>query len=597
VKRDRDEYNEYVSNPDGVYRVKSDFEKQSYSNEKKSFVQEDSSKSYKEAVRVEEIKKANEPSSFQRPKIRKPELSLSVNHAIAAVGSTVGSVAVAAVVVAVAVVMAFSITISLVSATDTSLSFYVSIEENDGKTFTAYLSQGENVYTQGFTDSGYITFSDLSPDSEYTLKVLDDESGQEYFNQNFRTASPFENSAAISNVVYDAETKRVSFVLSVDLRKEEFYNIQVVEEGGNVLLNVDDTTPTQEFSVVHSGAAIFAKVSVNGRTLLFEELKFEIPAEYEYGEPVFEWTELQDGGYTAVAVFTATNADDVVERVDATVTSTETAATCEEQGQITYTAVATFGGNNYQDKKIDSIDALGHAYGEPEWQWNELQDGGYSGVIATFTCQNDPAHTEQIEAELTNEYIAPTCDQDGKTVYTATVTFAGQEYNDTREIVSGVATGHSYSADPVFEWTETNDGWTAQAVFTCSVCGEEMRMDAEMNFEQYDPDCETDGYIIYYANVEYEGEPYEDEKEVTIPATGHNFTAAFEWEQDFVGAYTGATVTLTCQNNAEHVVGNLVATVTEKVEEDEMGAPVRTVYTATLEYDGKTYTDTKTVEN
>lgn len=74
--------------------------------------------------------------------------------------------------------------------------------------------------------------------------------------------------------------------------------------------------------------------------------------------------------------------------------------------------------------------ALGHSWGEPAWSW----DDGYTKFVATFTCSNDPSHTEVLTAEPTASVkTEPTCTEAGVRVYTATVELDGTKYTATSE--------------------------------------------------------------------------------------------------------------------------------------------------------------------
>ena len=113
----------------------------------------------------------------------------------------------------------------------------------------------------------------------------------------------------------------------------------------------------------------------------------------------------------------------------------------------------------------DVIAEKGHNYGEPTFIWSE--DG--KTAVAAFICGNDNSHEEVIEAKVTGEpVIAPTCTVNGTTLYTATVTFNGVDYRDTKEVQDIEATGHSYE-DTVTDPTCTEQGFTSH---TCTVCGD-----------------------------------------------------------------------------------------------------------------------------
>ncbi len=523
----RDEFENFVvTNNDGDVRTGGDYYKHTYDNDKKSFVKEDSSQIVSETVKVEETQRVERHSSLPHTKIRKPELNFSVSNAVAAIGSTAAAVVVSAIVVAVIIVAAFSLSVSMVSATSNTLSFFVEVEQGEGRTFTATLSRGEELFSQQIFASDYITFDDLIPDSEYNLRIVDNESGQEYFNSDFCTLKQDEERLWIENLKF-AEDGRLTFVLKANLSGDEFYTINVRDEQENLLVNFDDAVQTKEISLDIGGSSqATIIVNLNGKGVIFIKVDREQPIPptpdepieptepATYGEPTFEWSEDVTGGYTAKAVFENVNDAEDKQIFDAVVTSESAPATCETAAKIIYTATVTFEDEEFVDtKEVETGEALGHDYDEPEWEWTETESG-YTAV-AIFTCANDNSHIERVNATVTTSTVAAECEQAGQTIYTAQVNF--------------------------------------------------------------------------------EGQAYQERKVVTLQAIGHDYEASFEWTESLNGGYSGATLTLTCQNNPEHVV-ELEATVTEHLEEDEMGTSVRTVYTATAEYDGETYTDTKTVE-
>ena len=215
--------------------------------------------------------------------------------------------------------------------------------------------------------------------------------------------------------------------------------------------------------------------------------KLTIPATgHAYGAPVWKWND----DFTASATFTCANDTSHVEKVDATVTSEVTEGSCEVGGTRTYTAKVTFEGKEYTDTKTEpvpakghqltavakvpatcetagtsahwkcevcgklfsdaegqtettleklTIPATGHAYGAPVWKWNDDFTAS-----ATFTCANNAAHVETVNATVTNEVTtAATCEVDGVRTYTAKVTFDGKDYTDTKtEVIP--ALGHDY---------------------------------------------------------------------------------------------------------------------------------------------------------
>ena len=192
---------------------------------------------------------------------------------------------------------------------------------------------------------------------------------------------------------------------------------------------------------------------------------------HDYGEPVFRWS---DDGKTCTATFTCGNDETHVETLDAEVTSDlKTAPTCTEKGVTVYTAKVTFEGKDYTATlELTDIPAIGHAYGEPAFQWSA--DGKTCTV--TFTCGNDETHVEVLDAEVTsNLKTAPTCTEKGVTVYTAKVTFEGKDYTATLELTDIPAAGHHYE-----------DG-------VCTVCGEKDPDYVEPTTEPTKPATDPDG--------------------------------------------------------------------------------------------------------
>ena len=201
--------------------------------------------------------------------------------------------------------------------------------------------------------------------------------------------------------------------------------------------------------------------------------------------------------------------------------------------------------------------ADGHAYGEPVWSWTDDFK-----ATATFTCANNAAHVETVNATVTNEVTTEaTCEADGVRTYTAKVTFEGKEYTDTKTETLP-ATGHQLTA--VAEVPATCETAGVKAHWVCSVCGK------------------------LFSDVE--GKTETTLEKLAIPATGHAYgEPVWKWNDDFT-----ASATFTCANNDAHVE-NVTATVTNAVTTAATckADGVRT-YTAKVTFEDKEYTDTKT---
>ncbi len=141
--------------------------------------------------------------------------------------------------------------------------------------------------------------------------------------------------------------------------------------------------------------------------------------------------------------------------------------------------------------ETETIDCegTGHDWGEPEWTWSE----DYTKATAKFVCNNNEEHVKEIEAVVTTETTDATCEEDGKTVYTATVELDGETYTDTKTVTLP-AMGHDWG-EPV--WTWSDDHKTATATFTCKNCGEVKTVTDEAILVETD----KDGKVTYTASV------------------------------------------------------------------------------------------------
>ena len=221
-------------------------------------------------------------------------------------------------------------------------------------------------------------------------------------------------------------------------------------------------------------------------------------------------------------------------------TENSKAATCTEAGKDVYTATATVTdadgkeiGTLTADPKEVDLPALGHKYGEPTWNWTKGENNTYTAT-ATFTCANDEKHVETVDAKVTEKSDGATCTEAGKITYTATVTFEGKDYKDTKtEEVA--ALGHDYKVSEKDGWKWTADkekGYTAVATFVCSRCKDSHDVTADVVKE------DKNSQIIYTATAKYTDETG---KEFTATATKSTKMSVsykvhrqdYDWEKDW----------------------------------------------------------------
>lgn len=410
-----------------------------------------------------------------------------------------------------------------------------------------------------------------------------------------------------------------------ELCANKFYNIPL---GENIEYSMNMPTEflmdnyslvDNEFKEIHPDQTILALEKVNSGDS--EEHR------HLYGEPEFNWSEDRKG---CTAVFTC-NIEDDVQRIECKITTEKEIPTCIESGKNIYIATAEFNDYEYTDTKEEEIPAAGHhyeymddgdgthmktcrdcaasesephtyeegickycraeepeehshTYGIPEFEWSD----DYTNCTAFFTCK-DEDDTQRIKCEVSSKMTDPTCMEDGETVYTATVSFGGEEYTDTKkEVIPAI--GHTYEyqdngdgthaktctvcdassesephtyekgickyckagelkehshdyGEPKFKWSKNYENCTA--VFTCKDGDDEQRIKCEMTSKTTDSTCTKDGKIVYTATVSFGGEEYTDTKEEKIKSTGHTY----EYQNNGDGthkkvcAYCGKSVT------------------------------------------------------
>ena len=158
------------------------------------------------------------------------------------------------------------------------------------------------------------------------------------------------------------------------------------------------------------------------------------------------------------------------------------------------------------------IPALGHAYELTGWNWT-----GYTAATATFTCRNDASHVETVDARITSVRTEPTAEAAGSVVYTATVSFEGEIYTDSKtEILP--ALGHDYE---LAGWRWADDFSAANAIFNDKNGGDALILEAQITYVRTEPTCVAEGKIVYTASVTLVETTYTDVKTAVLAALGH----------------------------------------------------------------------------
>ena len=400
----KDEINSYhISNPDGADKTVRNEGKQSYSNDNPRFIKENSSKgqsewdnsvsenfgSEKKGANQSGTKKADggvSSSSGSSSSVSSATSSASASasaasastaaSAASAVGGSIGAIAgsvaasvVAAAVVVVAFVSTLTINLVLMMATMHSLIFNVELkgaqEEDFATPIYAILSDDNGVIQklEINADTLMLTFDDLEPGKEYTVTVKNEE--KEFFKKSYFTATEEVEQGRIS--VRNERGEVFVSVEDVELKGGEYYTLIAKDENGNVVFAKDSVEQNAEFRfTVDKTTNLSFTLSVGGKVYAVEALQVEIERdpepikpEYDYQNPTWTWA----GDYSSATVTVNDLNGGEPLKITAGVQKKRVAATCEENGYVSYIATAEIDGHRYEDSK-QSVEnaALGHDY-------------------------------------------------------------------------------------------------------------------------------------------------------------------------------------------------------------------------------------------
>ena len=282
--------------------------------------------------------------------------------------------------------------------------------------------------------------------------------------------------------------------------------------------------------------------------------------------------------------------------------------------------------------------AEGHAYAATDAEWSDDHTSVTFQNLKCETCANqinkldcllesdenvtNKANRDSIEKALAEKVTATaklvshtgTCDQGVTSTYKATgKTDDGYRYTASDKKTSD-AGQHQYTGtwawEPVKDDNGNVTGYTASVTSVkCSVCDDEPKAeqitvaDAVKDTEKsVAATCTEKGKDVYTATAtvkDAEGKTeigtLTDTYEVELAALGHKYGApVWNWTKGENNTYT-ATATFTCANDEKHVE-TVDAKVTEKSDGATCTEAGKITYTATVTFEGKDYTGTKTEE-
>ncbi|MBP5154227.1 MAG: Ig-like domain-containing protein, partial [Lachnospiraceae bacterium] len=260
-----------------------------------------------------------------------------------------------------------------------------------------------------------------------------------------------------------------------------YYSVNLIEgENGNVVrfafasltaLEEETAVAMAVFQPHCEDAELTFRVLERGADTAVEETETaQTPGTgHDWEEPSYEWNE----DHTEMTATRICRNDPEHKETEVVKSTAEVTVdpTCEGTGVRVYTAL--FENEAFETQTFEEeIEALGHDWDEPDYEWNE----DHTEMTATRICKNDPEHreTEKVQAEKTT--VDPTCTEDGKNTYTAVFENEGFETQVYEEVIAAI--GHDWD-----EGTVTKEPGPAENGILHHVC----RNDASHTFDEEIP--------------------------------------------------------------------------------------------------------------
>lgn len=268
-------------------------------------------------------------------------------------------------------------------------------------------------------------------------------------------------------------------------------------------------------------------------------------------------------------------------------------ATCEEDGSYDVVVRCTICGDEFSRESV-AIPAHGHDLQLTQVNEEDCITEEDGDLTEYFKCRfcgkcfideegitEITIHKHEYEAEVKSELD---CETDGVTVYTCSR--CGHSYEDVVK-----ALGHKYT-EP--EWTWSEDGSSAEAVFKCeNDNNEKWTEEADITFVEVEEICTGEEQVTYpLATVTFNGQTYTDTNGEVPSPSGHTYRVS-EWIWD---GYENAAVVFTCiygddEQQAEAEITSETIVAMNCREGEEADGLIR--HTAAAEYEGQTYRDVK----
>ena len=230
-----------------------------------------------------------------------------------------------------------------------------------------------------------------------------------------------------------------------------------------------------------------------------------------------------------------------------------------------------------RDKEVKASDLSGKMV--EKWSWATdlsaasvyLVPEEYKDLQIDCVWENPLVGCARAEAKVEVTHSG-TCDKGITHTYTATATTdAGVTYTDVVK-VTDEAKDHAYAS----AWTWSDDSTSAELTLTCmnEPCTSVVKPEVTMTVNDVKATCKADGYIIYTATAEYNGQKYTESKQVaTDAALGHDYGDDDICDREGCG-YEKLAPTVTLSNKVAVYTGEAIKAPTATVKGDDVQGAV-----------------------
>ncbi len=382
---------------------------------------------------------------------------------------------------------------------------------------------------------------------------------------------------------------------SAEWTKDEASHWQACENGCGEKLNLtahgfNSLKETVSATCTERGYETWACACGETQKTTLDILDHVYTYDVESGHARWTWS-TADGDVTATLTYICKRCQRESEPTEAVITSEVKAHACTENGVRTYTATV----DHYTAQKSEPIPATGHK-ASADWSKDEKHHWRTceNGCDAQLT-KNAHAFNQLIET------VPATCVDTGYETWSCTC-----GATETRTID---ALGHVFVYDVAngyakWTWNTTENGdMTATLTYVCKRCHTESEpTEAVVTVDVTEPTCTVDGVRVYTATVANDGgESYTAQKNVSIPAIGHDYIYDLEsgkafwiWTADEASGAIQARLVFICQNEteAEDHRYELTATVTSEITKPSTCTHEgERTYTASVTEGDMAYTD------